>query len=288
MSRRDTIGWSIQDVVRRTGVTSRTLRHYDAIGLLPPSFVAAGGIRHYDDDALVRLQRILLLRDLGLSLATIGRVVGSPPSAEDGPASAGGSAERPDARPEPATSETEALTAHLELLEVEREALDRRIAAVRRTIRAREEGSAMTSEMFDGFDHTQYEEEVTRRWGRDAYETSTAWWEGRSEDERRDLQREVADLNAAWVAAAVAGEDPAGVAAQELAERHVAWLTSVPGTPARSGDAGARTAYVLGLADMYVGDERFRANWTGDPVHAVENGPEFVRDALRAWAARQG
>ncbi|MBN8881039.1 MAG: MerR family DNA-binding transcriptional regulator, partial [Salana multivorans] len=53
------VGWSIQDVVRRTGVTSRTLRHYDAIGLLPPSFVAVGGIRHYDDDALVRLQRIL-------------------------------------------------------------------------------------------------------------------------------------------------------------------------------------------------------------------------------------
>ncbi|ROR96798.1 DNA-binding transcriptional MerR regulator [Salana multivorans] len=283
MSRRDMVGWSIQDVVRRTGVTSRTLRHYDAIGLLPPSFVAAGGIRHYDDDALVRLQRILLLRDLGLSLATIGRVVGST-AAGGGPAPGDGTA----ARPAPATSETEALTAHLELLEVERTALDRRIAAVRRTIRAREEGSAMTSEMFDGFDHTQYEEEVTRRWGRDAYETSTAWWEGRSDDEKRDLQREVADLNAAWVAAAVAGEDPAGAAAQALAERHVAWLTSVPGTPARSGDAGERTAYVLGLADMYVGDERFRANWTGDPVHAVENGPAFVRDALRAWAARQG
>ena len=60
--------WSIQDVVREAGVTSRALRHYDAIGLLRPSRVDAGGTRHYDLDALTRLQRILLLRELGLGL----------------------------------------------------------------------------------------------------------------------------------------------------------------------------------------------------------------------------
>ena len=60
------MSWTIQDVTRATGVTSRTLRHYDEIGLLPASFTGPGGIRHYTDDALIRLQRILLLRDLGL------------------------------------------------------------------------------------------------------------------------------------------------------------------------------------------------------------------------------
>ena len=54
-----TADWSIQEVARLAGTTSRTLRHYDAVGLLPPSRVAANGYRHYDADALVRLQRCL-------------------------------------------------------------------------------------------------------------------------------------------------------------------------------------------------------------------------------------
>ena len=67
--------WSIQETARLTGTTSRTLRHYDAIGLLSPSSRAAGGSRHYDEDALVRLQRILLLRELGLPLGRIAEVL---------------------------------------------------------------------------------------------------------------------------------------------------------------------------------------------------------------------
>ena len=264
MASRDERAWSIQEVVRRTGVTSRTLRHYDAIGLLPASFVAAGGIRHYDDDALVRLQRILLLRELGLSLSAIGEVLASST---------------------PRASETDALRSHLELLQVERAALDRRIGAVRRTIRAREEGSPMTSEMFDGFDHTQYEEEVTKRWGRETYQTSAAWWDSKSPEEKRDFQREVAELSAAWVEAARSGQTPTSDAAQELAARHVAWLASTPSSPAASGDPEVTAQYVLSLADMYVDDERFRANYTGGSPDDVPHGPELVRDALRAWVA---
>ncbi len=56
----DPVDWSIQDIARLAGTTSRTLRHYDAIGLLAPSRVAANGYRYYDAPALVRLQRILL------------------------------------------------------------------------------------------------------------------------------------------------------------------------------------------------------------------------------------
>ena len=66
---------SIQEVARLTGTTSRTLRHYDAIGLLEPSRVGDNGYRWYDDRALVRLQRILLLRGLGLGLPDIRRVL---------------------------------------------------------------------------------------------------------------------------------------------------------------------------------------------------------------------
>lgn len=250
--------WAISDVVRHTGVTSRTLRHYDAIGLLRATSVGTGGIRRYDDEALMRLQRILLLRDLGLSLAQIGEVL-----AVDGDA-------------------VEHLRRHLALLELERDELDKRIEAVRRTIRARENGETMSKDMFDGFDHTQYKDEVTQRWGAAAYRDSSAWWEAKSTDEKRAFQREVAELSAAWVAAAADGEAPDGERAQELAARHVAWLRSVPGTPAANGDRQALAGYVSGLAEMYVADPRFRANYTGEN-DGVAHGPEFVRDSLRVY-----
>ena len=54
--------WSIQEIAQLTSTTSRTLRHYDAIGLLPPSRIAANGYRCYDEAALVRLQRIQIGR----------------------------------------------------------------------------------------------------------------------------------------------------------------------------------------------------------------------------------
>ena len=67
--------WSIAEVARMSAVTSRTLRHYDAIGLLPPAWVADDGRRHYDEEQLLRLQQILLLRELGLGLRAIGEVL---------------------------------------------------------------------------------------------------------------------------------------------------------------------------------------------------------------------
>ena len=74
----NTNDWSIQEIARLAGTTSRTLRHYDDIGLLAPSRVAHNGYRHYDQTALVRLQRILLLRELGLGLPRIGEVLDAP------------------------------------------------------------------------------------------------------------------------------------------------------------------------------------------------------------------
>ncbi|MEU8075197.1 MerR family transcriptional regulator [Catellatospora citrea] len=73
------MGWSIQDVARLAGTTSRTLRHYDELGLLTPSRVGGNGYRVFDQDCLVRLQRILLLRELGLGLPAIAEVIDGGP-----------------------------------------------------------------------------------------------------------------------------------------------------------------------------------------------------------------
>jgi DNA-binding transcriptional MerR regulator len=242
---------TIHDVSRMTGLTSRTLRHYDAIGLLPPSSTSPSGMRSYDDDALVRLQRILVLRNLGLGLDAITQALDL-----DHPSTAA------------------ALREHVAQLETARARVDRQIAAVQRTLTALEQGAdLMTDSMFDGFDHTQHADEVVERWGSDAYATSDSWWRGLTADERSDFRDRVAALNEAWVSAWGDDEDPASTRAQDLAARHVAWLRSVPGTPAALPEQAR--AYVLGLADMYVADPRFAANYGGP------EGAQFVRAALR-------
>ncbi|MCK8671085.1 MerR family transcriptional regulator [Rhodococcus sp. HM1] len=247
--------WSIQELARAAGVTSRTLRHYGDVGVLPPSRTGANGMRFYDRDALVQLQRILLLRELGLGLPAIREVIA-------------GQADT-----------TEALRTHLELLELEQRQLGRRIEAVRTTIRKTEAGEElMAEEMFDGFDHTQYRDEVIERWGRDAYDSSDRWWREMTDEQRRDWQAVAARLGADWTAAVQAGLDPAGDRGLELARRHVEWLGSIPGTPGY-GKTEPDRDYVLGLADMYVADERFAANYGGTA------GAEFVRAALRALLA---
>jgi DNA-binding transcriptional MerR regulator len=242
---------SIQEVARLTGVTSRTLRHYDDIGLVRPSRVGAGGIRFYDADALLRLQRVLLLRELGLGLPAIAEVL------------------------EGQTDDVHALLAHREWLRKEQERLARQIASVEATIEALEGGEEpMAENMFDGFDHTQYKDEVEKRWGKEAYARSDAWWRGMSDTERREWHERAAKLGADWTAAAESGIAPDSDAAQELARRHVEWLSGIPGTP------GATKEYVTGLGEMYVADPRFGANYGG-----VE-GATFVRDALAVYAER--
>jgi len=248
--------WSIQEVARLAGTTSRTLRHYDDIGLLPPARIAANGYRHYDEAALVRLQRILLLRGLGLGLEQIGGVL------------------------DRETSEVDALSAHLAWLEQEQQRLARQIASVTRTITTlKAEEPLMAHDMFDGFDHTQYKEEVEQRWGKDAYARGDAWWRSMSADEKAAWQAKVSRLTAEWADAATRGIPADSDEAQGLASRHVDWLRSIPGTPA--GDGGDLKAYVTGLGDMYVADPRFGANYGG------QSGAEFVRDALRVYADRE-
>ena len=68
--------WKIGEVAKRTGLTVRTLHHYDEIGLLVPSGRTGAGYRLYGDADLARLYRILALRGMGFSLDVIGDVLG--------------------------------------------------------------------------------------------------------------------------------------------------------------------------------------------------------------------
>ena len=69
---------TIHEVSRLAGVSVRTLHHYDAIGLLPPTTLTEAGYRLYDDTALARLQFILLFRELEFPLKDIKRILDDP------------------------------------------------------------------------------------------------------------------------------------------------------------------------------------------------------------------
>lgn len=257
-SREEFVEWSIQEIARLAGTTSRTLRHYDAIGLLPPSRIGENGYRYYDAEALLRLQRVLLLRELGLGLAAIAEVL------------------------EGQRDHVGALTIHLERLRRERDRLDDRIESVETTIRKLKRGEAlMADEMLNGFDHSKYRDEVVERWGKDAYERGDRWWRGMSEEERASWMARSRALTEDWLRAAAGGADPGGEEGQELARRQAEWLAAIPGTP--RGPAGPSKEYFLGLAEMYVADDRFARNYGGA---AGEGGAEFVRDAMRVYAER--
>ncbi|WP_329231079.1 MULTISPECIES: MerR family transcriptional regulator [unclassified Streptomyces] len=243
--------WSIQEIARRAGTTSRTLRHYGDVGLLAPSRTGANGYRYYGQEALVRLQRILLLRELGLSLPAIKDVL------------------------EGQRDTSAALRTHLRLLEQERERIGRQIASVRTTLHRTEQGEELMAEdVLDGFDHTEYEQEVTERWGREAYERGGRWWRGLTEDERARFQGVHEVIARDYGEARAAGLAADSEQVQDIARRHCEWLSATT-EPTR--------AYVTGLGEMYVADPRFGRNYDrhGDGT-AV-----FVRDALTIYAQRR-
>ena len=70
--------YSITEVCKKTGLSARTLHHYDAIGLLKPTDVTEAGYRLYDDAAVGRLGQILLFKELDFSLADIARILDDP------------------------------------------------------------------------------------------------------------------------------------------------------------------------------------------------------------------
>lgn len=246
--------WSIQDIARSAGTTSRTLRHYDDIALLKPSRVGENGYRYYDERTLVRLQQILLLRQLGLGLPAIAEAL-------DGQ-----------------RDTVAALRTHLGLLQRQAAALGRQIASVRTTLRKLEGGEElMPDEVFDGFDHTQYKDEVIQRWGREAYESGDAWWRGLSVAQRKAFGQEQENIAADFGAAHMAGESVESDAVQAITHRLYEWIAV--------GWQGNRpnADQFSGLGQMYVDDPRFTANYD---KHG-EGTAAFIRDAMAVYAERR-
>jgi DNA-binding transcriptional MerR regulator len=253
--------WTTAEVVRLSGVTSRTLRHYDAIGLLRPAGTAPGGQREYGRAELLRLQQVLVLRELGVGLGAIGEILDAADRAEAAPGA-----------PDPARVRADRLRAHHAALLAERDRLDRLARTVAATVESLEGGTAMpTEKLYEGFDHRRYEAEARRRWGDAAVDRSTRAWEDLSVDERAAHQKRGDAISAGLAELLAAGTPVTDPAVRDLVARHHAWV-ALFWTP----DAETYRS----LAAMYVDDPRFAATYDAvAPGLAV-----YLRDAVAAHA----
>ena len=139
--------YTIQQLSRLSGVTTRALRWYDKLGLLKPSGRTEGGYRRYGPAEVDRLQDILYYRALGVELARVKAILD-----------------------DPSYDRLAVLRDHLSALEEERERIQRLIDSVRETIRTQERNEIMNDEKkFEAFKR-QFVEENERLYGAEARE----------------------------------------------------------------------------------------------------------------------
>lgn len=161
---------TVSEVSRLTGVSVRTLHHYDAIGLLKPTTVTESGYRLYGDDALMRLQTILLLKELQFPLREIKALFDHP-----------------------GFDPMQALGEQIRMMELQRDRLDRLITLARQI-----QETGVISLDFSAHDKTpidEYTAQAKARWGKtDAWKEYEDKSRGRSAEESRDIGGQLMDI----------------------------------------------------------------------------------------------
>lgn len=247
--------YTVNKLARMSGVSGRTLRYYDQIGLLKPARINSSGYRIYGQREVDLLQQILFYRELDVSLEDIMEII-----------------HQPNFNPNAALRE------HYEKLIEKRARLDKIMATVEKTIASMEgESSMQDQEKFEGFKETLIEEnekkygkEIREKYGEKKVEESNAKLRGMSQhdfDAMTKLGEEVMEL----LVKAFETGDPHSTEAQQLAAKHKEWLMYSWSSYSKEAHAG--------LAEMYVADERFTAYYD----KAIEGGTKFLRDAIMIY-----
>lgn len=219
--------WSISQVCQATGLTTRTLRHYDAIGLLKPQSVIKH-VRFYSQDNLLLLQRILTLRQLGLSLDAIAQLISQPET-------------------QAAVFEQQATNLRGQIARMQQMLESIELTQLR--IQNRE--NIVIEESFNGFDENPYAAEAQARWPQQ-FEQSQRKIAKLPKAQQQEIMQQHTDVATALAALFIAGATPSDEPVQVQIAKHYRWICNfwIP----------SREAYI-NLGRMYVADERFAANY---------------------------
>jgi DNA-binding transcriptional MerR regulator len=255
-------GRTVGEVCALTGVTVRTLHHYDHIGLLVPTARTPAGYRLYTDADVERLHEILLWRELGFGLDEIGRLLD-----------------------DPAYDRLASLYRQRAGLAERRDRLDQMLAAVDAAIATRRKGTAMTDEDIrqifatdgDLFPADEYAGEAQQRWGdTPAWRTARERTEGYGMQEWQRIKEERDDIDARFVSLLRSGTpadaDDARAAAEAQRASLERWFYHCPPEMHR------------GLGDLYVDDPRFTAYYE----RRAPGLARYIRDAIHANADHLG
>jgi DNA-binding transcriptional MerR regulator len=247
--------YTVQKLGELAGISTRTLRYYDEIGILKPARINSSGYRIYGQAEVDRLQQILFYRELGVSLDSIKNIITAP--SFDG---------------------ANALKEHREKLLEKREQLDLLIANVDKTIAVTEGRIKMANkEKFEGFkqkmiedNEKKYGKEIREKYGNDTIDKSNAKLKNMTQEQYEavtKLEQQVKET----LAQAFATGDPASDIAQKAADLHKQWLTFYWSSYSKEAHAG--------IAQMYVDDDRFKAYYDEKQPGAAE----FLRDAIHIY-----
>lgn len=239
---------TVKEVSILTGISIRTLHHYDAIGLLKPSRITEAGYRLYDDEALVRLQSILLFRQLKFPLQDIRRMLDSP-----------------DFDP------ADALTQQIEMLELQRKQLDAIIAHARQIQNTG--GYHMNFSAFDSSELDRYSAQAKEKWGKtDAYREYEKKTAGQS---KQQLQSTGDGLMAIFTElGAIRHLSPASEEAQALIRKLQQYITDHYYT--------CTPQILQGLGQMYVAGDTMTENIDRA---GGEGTAEFANKAIEIYCA---
>ncbi len=247
--------FTIQKLAKIAGISTRTLRYYDEIGLLMPARTNSSGYRIYGQWEVDQLQQILFYRELGVGLEVIREII-----------------------MDPAFDKAKALKRHREQLLNKRKQLDSLLVNVEKTIALTEGRITMSDEeKFEGFkqqmiddNEARYGNEVREKYGDDAVNKSNEKLKKMTSKEFEEFTQLGNEVKATLSEAFKTG-DPASDMAQKTAELHKRWLTF-------TWDTYSKEAHAV-LAQMYVDDERFRAYYDAEQPSVAE----FLRDAIHIY-----
>jgi len=242
-----------------SGITVRTLHHYDEIGLLRPAAVGANGYRYYGRAELLRLQRILFHRELGVPLAAIAGLLGMEGADQVG-----------------------VLRQHRQKLAAERERYRILIETIDSTIRELQGETQMANaDLYKGFSaeqQAQYEAWLIEKYGepmRGELEHSRQAYARLSPQQQQLLGEEYAQVEQALAGALRHDVDPGAAGVDALIRRHRAWVAAMWGRPCTA------QAYA-GLADMYLSHPDFVARY-----ERIEQGfAQYLARAMKLHAER--
>jgi DNA-binding transcriptional MerR regulator len=244
--------YTVQKLGRMAGISTRTLRYYDEIGILRPARINSSGYRIYGQTEVDRLQQILFYRALGVRLESIRDIITAP--SFDG---------------------LTALQEHRQKLLDKRQQLDLLIANVEKTIALTEGRVTMSdSEKFTGFkqklideNEEKYGEEIRAKYGDETVNQANQRFKNMTKEQFAEFEKLSVRVMETLKEAFATG-DPGGELAQKTADLHRQWLSYTWNTYSKEAHAG--------LAQMYVDDERFTAYYDKEQPGTAE----FLRDAI--------